>query len=131
MFLKSSSYLLPRLCKQESSKIGLNSNNVCSGDCSAVSKNRIRLVDLHSFDEFFFGDKKFSWMPSKNKVTDEDLHFQRHKNILVKLKCLVLALLFISYFLLGSQLIFSSPKKDSSNESTSVFLPKMGNLLSV
>ena len=29
----------------------------------------------------------FSWLPSKNKVADENLQFQRHTNFLVKLQC--------------------------------------------
>ena len=29
--------------------------------------------DLLSFDEMF-GDEEFSWLPSKNKVADENLH---------------------------------------------------------
>ena len=45
----------------------------------------------------FFGEEKFSWLSSKNKVADEDFHFQRHANVFVKLKCLVLELLFISH----------------------------------
>jgi hypothetical protein len=36
-------------------------------------------VDLLSFN--VFGEEKFSWLPSKNKVADENLHFQRHTNI--------------------------------------------------
>jgi hypothetical protein len=66
----------------------------------------------------FFGEEGFSLLASKNKVADENLHFQRHTNVLVKLQCLVLELLFISYFLEGSQLNFSSKKL--SNESRSV-----------
>ena len=54
--------------------------------------------DLHSFDEFF-GEEKFSWLPSKNKVTD----FQRHTNFLIKLKCLDLELLLISFFVFRRQ----------------------------
>ena len=46
----------------------------------------------------FFGEEKFSWLPSKNKVADENSYFQRHTNFLVKL------------FLAGSQLNFSSQK---------------------
>ena len=50
-------------------------------------------TNLHSFDDFF-GEKKFSWLPFKNKVADENLHSQRHTNFLVKLQCLVLELVF-------------------------------------
>ena len=32
----------------------------------------------------FFGEEKFSWLPSKNKVAEENFHFQRHTNFLVK-----------------------------------------------
>ena len=28
--------------------------------------------DLLSFDEYFLEKKKFSWLPSKNKVADEN-----------------------------------------------------------
>ena len=33
----------------------------------------------------FFGEEKFSQLPSKHKVAYENLHIQRHKNFLVKL----------------------------------------------
>ena len=48
----------------------------------------------------FLWIQKICWLPSKNKVADENLHFQRHKFFLVKLQRLVLELLFISYFFL-------------------------------
>ena len=32
--------------------------------------------DLLSFDEFFFGEEKISWLPSENKVADKNLDFQ-------------------------------------------------------
>ena len=66
----------------------------------------------------FFGEEKINWLPSKNKVADENLHFQRHTNFLVKIQCLVLELFFNSYF--ASKLNVSSPKRISSNESRSV-----------
>ena len=44
--------------------------------------------ELLSFDDFF-GEEKFSWLPSKNKVANENLHIQRHTNLLVKLQCSV------------------------------------------
>jgi len=53
-----------------------------------------------------FGEEKFSWLPSKNKVADENLHFQRHTNFPVKLQCSVFKLIFIcssaTFFLEGS-----------------------------
>ena len=39
--------------------------------------------------------EKFSWLISKNKVADDNLHFQWHTNFLVKLQCSVF---FISLF---------------------------------
>ena len=54
---------------------------------------------IMSFD-IFFGEEKFSWLSSKNKVADEDFHFQRHENVFVKLQCLVLELLFISHLVI-------------------------------
>jgi hypothetical protein len=42
-------------------------------------------------------------------VDDENLHFQRHKNFLVKLQCSIFS--SATLFLEGSQLNFSSPKK--------------------
>jgi len=36
-----------------------------------------------------FGEEKFSWLPSKNKVADENLHLQRHTNFLVKLQWII------------------------------------------
>ena len=62
----------------------------------------------------FFGVEKLSWLPSKNKVADEGLHFQRYTNLLVKLQCSDFS--SSNLFLEGNQLIFSSPK-NSSNES--------------
>ena len=53
---------------------------------------------LESYLTDFFKEDKFSWLPSKNKVADENLHFERHTNFPVKLQCLVLELVFISYF---------------------------------
>ena len=50
---------------------------------------------LESYFDGFFGEE-FSWLPSKNKVADEDLHLQRHTIFLVKFQCLVLELLFIN-----------------------------------
>ena len=62
-------------------------------DCSILMDWAIgSYTDLNSFDELFWR-RKFSWLPSKNKVADENLHFQRH---IVKLQCLVLELLFIN-----------------------------------
>ena len=46
-----------------------------------------------------FGEEKFSRLPSKNKVADEKLHFQRNTNFLVNIICLVLELLFIRYYI--------------------------------
>ena len=54
--------------------------------------------DLQLFDDFFEEEEKFSWLPFKNKVADDTLHFQSSTNFPVKLLCLDLALLFISYF---------------------------------
>ena len=48
----------------------------------------------------FFGKEEFSWPPSKNKVADENLHFQRHTNFLINLQCSVL---FISHFVFRGQ----------------------------
>ena len=42
-------------------------------------------------------------LPSKNKVADENLHFHSNTNFLINLQCLVLELLFISYFVFGRQ----------------------------
>ena len=39
-----------------------------------------------------FEGEKFSWLPSKNKVADKNLHFQRHTNFLYNVQ------LFISHF---------------------------------
>ena len=59
--------------------------------------------------------------PLKNKVADENLRFQRHTNFLAKLQCLLLELLFISYFLFRMQPVeFFFIKKKLSNESRSV-----------
>ena len=56
----------------------------------------------------FFGKEKFSWLPSWNKLSDVDFHFQRHTNFLVKLQCSVFS--SAALFLEGSRLIFFSPK---------------------
>ena len=63
--------------------------------------------ELLSFDDFF-GEEKFSWLPSKNKVANENLHIQRQTNLLVKLQCSVPSL---AIFLEGSVLNFYSPKQ--------------------
>ena len=48
----------------------------------------IRFVALTCFHlTICFGKEKFSWLPSKDKVADENLYFQRHTNFLVKLQC--------------------------------------------
>ena len=63
----------------------------------------------------FFWKEKSGWLPSKNKVADENVYFQRHTNFLVKLQCSV----FSSATFFRSQLEITSPKKNSSNESRS------------
>ena len=53
-------------------------------------KNENRLVEwifLHLTK--FFGEEKFSLLHSKYNMADENLHFQRHANFLIKLQCLV------------------------------------------
>ena len=81
----------------------------------AVNKiTLIRLIIIIKHLSPFFGEEKISWgLPSKKKLVDENLHFQRHTNFLVKLQRLVLELLFISYFVLRRQtaeFIFSNKK---------------------
>ena len=66
------------------------------------------ILILLLFDELF-GEEKFSWQPSKDKVADENLHFQRHTNLLIKLQCLIFS--SATLFLKGSHLNFSSPKQ--------------------
>jgi hypothetical protein len=51
--------------------------------------------------------KKISRLPSK--VANENLHFQRHTNFVIKLQCSIFS--SATLFLEGSQLNFSSPKK--------------------
>ena len=59
----------------------------------------------------FFGEEKFSLLPSKNKVAGKKFHFQRHTNFLVKLQCSVFT--SATLFLEGNQ------QKNLSNESES------------
>ena len=66
-----------------------------------------RFVIVISYLLFFFGEEKFSCLPSKNKVADKNLHFQRHTNFLVKLQCF----LSVTLFLKGSEQNFFCPKK--------------------
>ena len=69
------------------------------------------LHNLVSYDDFF-GEEKFSWLPSKNKVVVENLHFQRHKIFLVKFNfqffyqplCFQKAASFIIFFLKNCQM---------------------------
>ena len=56
-------------------------NTVLSGD----EEVNICYFELLSFDDFF-REEKFFWLPFKNKVSDENLHFQGHSNFLVKLQ---------------------------------------------
>ena len=64
------------------------SNQNCTGlQVFVISKLCVILTWFHLTN--FFGEEKFSWLPSKNKVADENLHFQRHTNFLVKLQCQV------------------------------------------
>ena len=57
----------------------------------------------------FFGEEKFSWLPSKYKVADENLHFQRH---------IIFPSKYNVQFLEGSQLNYSY-RKNLLNESRS------------
>ena len=54
------------------------------------------------------GKKNFNLLPSKNKVDDENLHFQRRTNFLVKSQFSVFS--SDTLFLEGNQLNFYSPK---------------------
>ena len=83
---------------------------------------------LHSFDDFF-GEETFSWLPSENKVDEENLRFQRHINFLIKLQCLFLFYFFFfllikTLFLEAGQLNFSSSKKiDAGNYNIQLSIP--------
>ena len=57
----------------------------------------------------FFREEKFSWLPCKKNVADENLHIQRLTKFLVKLQCSIFS--SATLFLKGSQLNFSSPKQ--------------------
>ena len=65
----------------------------------------------------FFGEENFSWFPSKNKVANENLHFQRHKKILVKL--LPIKFFYQSLCFLKAASWFFLLQKNSSDESRS------------
>ena len=56
----------------------------------------------------FFRGEKFSWLPCKKKVADENLHIQRLTKFLVKLQCSIFSSPFL--FLKGGLMNFSSPK---------------------
>ena len=85
----------------------------------AQDLNHICYFDLLSFDGFSFGEEKFSWLPSTNRVADENLHFQRHTNFLFKLQCSVLEL-WNSFF--SSATDFSSPKNGQIKNGQLCFL---------
>ena len=88
--------------------IDLNSySNLTWGLCNIIF---VILIWFHLTN--FFGEEKFRWLPSKNKVADENLHFQRHNKILVKLQYSVFS--STTLFLEGNQLIFSSPNESRS-----------------
>ena len=93
-----------------------------------LSLNWIGQVDLilTCIHLAIFLEKKNSWLHVKNKVADENLHSQRQINFRVKLQCLVLELLFISYFDFRKQSeeFFFSKQKNSSNENRSVQDPQ-------
>ena len=55
----------------------------------------------------FFRKEKFSKLPSKNKVADENLHFHSHTSFLVKLQCFIFS---------GPQLNVDSDDEDTPFE---------------
>ena len=67
--------------------------NAKTKNCSILT-GLVEWIFLHLTK--IFGEEKFSLLRSKYKMADENLHFQRHANFLVKLQFLVLELLFIS-----------------------------------
>ena len=76
---------------------------------------QVFLIFICYFDLLsFFWEEKFRWLPSKYKVVDENLHFQRHRFS----PQIILFSFFINPFVFTRQLNFYSPKK-SSNESRS------------
>ena len=59
------------------------------GDCSILTGLVEWILYWPAFIWRIFGEEKFSWLTSKNKVAVGNLHFQRHTNFLVKLQCSV------------------------------------------
>ena len=54
----------------------------------------------------FVGEEKFGWLPSKNKVADENFHFYRFKIILDRPNCFG----WVQIVLVGSKSFWSGPK---------------------
>ena len=93
-FVKCQENYPENLCKNSFAKfaafkISSATLNICNLFYFMTSEASVRTC-FHVTN--FVGEEKFSWLPSKNKVADINLHFQRHTNVLVKLQCSVLEL---------------------------------------
>ena len=67
----------------------------CTGAPEKLTWLRPGICGIFIQMAIFFGKERISWLPPKNKVADENLHFQRHTSFLVKLQYFIFELLSI------------------------------------